>query len=104
MSIRFAVLGTVCLAVLSGCSIFSSRKAAEKSADVETRDVPYSARQDDEAPRHRILVLPFLEERLEGSKNSTEVARQTVVRELLKTRQFVAVSLEDFPQDPKKFL
>ncbi|NJL23844.1 MAG: hypothetical protein HC902_00765 [Calothrix sp. SM1_5_4] len=32
------------------------------------------------------------------------MARQTVIRELAKTRQFVVVALEDFPQDPKKFL
>lgn len=88
---------------LVACSSLSGNRKSEKSA-IDTRDVPYNAREDNEAPRHRLLVLPFLDERPDHSKAMTEVARQTVVRELLRTRQFVIVSPEDFPQDPKKFL
>ncbi len=84
-----------------GCNIFGSKKA-EKS--VEVKDVPAAARGEEEAPRHRILVLPFLDERFDKSKTVADVARSTVVRELVKTQQFVIVSLDDFPQDPKKFL
>ncbi|MBX3022348.1 MAG: hypothetical protein KF799_11805 [Bdellovibrionales bacterium] len=91
------------LLMLSACSSLSSKPPEQKSA-IETRDVPYSARGEEEAPRHRILVLPFLDERLDRSQAVSDVARQTVVRELLKTRQFVAVALEDFPHDPKKYL
>jgi TolB-like protein len=83
-----------------GCGMFSKR--AEKSK-IEVRDVPTVAR-DDEAPRHRILVLPFLDERLDKSKGVSDVARQAVIRELARTNQFVIVSLQDFPQDPGKFL
>lgn len=90
---------------LSGCAALSGSRGTEpKASSVETRDVPYNARGEDEAPRHRILVLPFLDERLDRSQTVSDVARQTVVRELLKTRQFVAVALEDFPHDPKKYL
>lgn len=70
----------------------------------EVRDVPLAARGEDQSPRHRVLVLPFLDERVDRSKSMGEVARQTVVRELLRTRQFVVVSPEEFPHDPKKFL
>lgn len=90
---------------LSGCSLLNGRASGgERASDVEVRDVPASARQEEEAPRHRVLVLPFLDERIDGSKAMSDVARQTVVRELLRTRQFVVVSPEDFPQDPKKFI
>lgn len=93
------------LLFLSSCAFLSNLRNNENPAPgAEVRDVPYSARGDDEAPRHRVLVLPFLEERLDQPKGTSEVARQTVVRELLRTRQFVVVSPEDFPQDPKKFL
>ncbi len=88
-------------AFLSGCSVLSPRRS---QSQVDVRDVPVVARGEDEAPRHRILVLPFLDERFGGSRTATEVARQTVIRELVKTRQFVIVALEDFPQDPKKFI
>src|SRR3984957_7544119 len=91
------------LAALTGCSSLSSNRNASKAPVIETKDVSSSAR-DDENPRHRLLVLPFLEERPDHSQAMTDVARQTVVRELLKTRQFVVVTPEDFPQDPKKFL
>src|SRR5258708_6744558 len=91
------------ISVISGCSSLGGSKA-DKTAPVETRDVGVNARGEDEAPRHRLLILPFLDERPDHSQVLTDVARQTVVRELLRTRQFVVVSPEDFPQDPKKFL
>ena len=90
--------------VLVGCSHLRQSGGIERStSSVEVRDVPDVAREE-EAPRHRIMVLPFLDERLDRSAAASEAARQGVVRELLRTRQFVAVSLNDFPQDPKKFL
>lgn len=96
------ILSLGLLAILTACTSLSARRNETKP--VETRDVPYNARNEEEAPRHRILVLPFLDERLDRTQAVSDVARQTVVRELLRTRQFVAVSLEDFPHDPKKFL
>lgn len=87
---------------LAGCSALSGRRAAQPSTEV--RDVSATARGEDEAPRHRILVLPFLDERLDKSKAVEDVARQTVLRELARTGQFVLVALEDFPQDTKKFI
>jgi hypothetical protein len=89
---------------LAACSHLSTTPNGPRAAAVETRDVPLTARGSDEAPRHRVLVLPFLDGRLNSSSGLMNVARQTVVRELFKTRQFVVVALEDFPQDPKKFL
>lgn len=89
--------------LVTGCSALSGRRA-EKPAPIEVKDVPASARGEEDAPRHRILVLPFLDERVDKSQTVGDVARQTVIRELVRTRQFVVVALEDFPQDPKKFL
>ena len=92
------------LVFICGCASLLGSHASDKSSTAEVRDVPYTARGEDESPRHRVLVLPFLDERLDRSSSVSEVARQTVVRELLRTRQFVVVSLDDFPHDPKKYL
>lgn len=81
-----------------------NRKAEAPAHDAETRDVPAQTREENEAPRHRVLVLPFLDERLDRAQAVAEAARQVMVRELANTRQFVLVSPSDFPQDPKKFL
>lgn len=89
--------------LVTGCSMFS-RKQEKTQAATEVRDVPVAARGEEEAPKHRVLVLPFLDERVDKAKAMGDVARQTVVRELSRTGQFVLVSLDDFPQDPKKFL
>lgn len=89
-------------AFITGCSVLGGR--TKEKSQTEVRDVPVAARGEDEAPRHRVLVLPFLDERLDKSQAMSEVARQTVVRELLRTNQFVVVSNDDFPQDPKKFI
>jgi hypothetical protein len=71
---------------------------------VEMRDVEPAAREGDEPPRHRVLVLPFLDEKATRSKKVAEAARDVLVHELARSRQFVIVSLSDFPQDPKKFV
>jgi len=92
------------LLAVVGCSHLFGSSKPDKGAQVETKDIPYNAREENEPPRHRLLVLPFLDERPDHSAAISDVARQTVVRELLRTRQFVVVSPEDFPQDPKKFL
>ncbi len=95
----------LCLFSTVGCAALSGLRANQNQAPgPEVRDVSSVARSEEEAPRHRVLVLPFLDERLEQSKGVSDVARQTVIRELARTRQFVVVSPEDFPQDPKKFL
>jgi hypothetical protein len=90
------------LVFATGCSMLGGRR--QEKAKVEVKDVPSVARGDEEAPKHRILVLPFLDERFDKSKTMGDVARQTVIRELSRTGQFVIVSLEDFPQDTAKFL
>jgi hypothetical protein len=99
--ITFLILfGALSLISVAGCG---SAKKKSESAKVEIRDVVVPPREE-EAPKHRILVLPFLQERLNGSEAVAESARQAVVRELASTGQFVMISLSDFPQDPKKFI
>lgn len=87
---------------LWGCSHLSGNRA--QKSDIETRDVPVDARGEDEAPRHRLLILPFLDERPDAPKAVTDIARSAVVRDLMRTRQFIVVSNDDFPHDPKKYL
>jgi hypothetical protein len=101
ISSRWLVLGVS--VGLWGCSHLSSNHN-DKKPDIETRDVAFDARGQDEAPKHRLLVLPFLDERPDRSAMMTDVARQTVVRELMRTGQFIVVSNDDFPHDPKKYL
>lgn len=87
--------------VLSACSFFEKRN--ETVAKPEVRDVPFESR-DEGGVRHRILVLPFLDEKTNRPMRVGEEARRGVIRELARTGQFVLVSTEDFPQDPKKLM
>jgi len=86
--------------LLVGCSLFQ-RTPTPSSAVV--KDVPYEARSGDNL-RHRVVVLPFLDVNLQRSQNAGEEARRTMVRELVRTGQFVVINPNDVPQDPKKFL
>jgi curli biogenesis system outer membrane secretion channel CsgG len=101
------IVGLLLLPLLA-CSALPSRSnqapTAAPSKDIEMRDVEVPARGAEEAPRNRVLVLPFLDEKPERSKKVAEAARTVLVRELLKSRQFIVIGLEDFPQDPKKFI
>lgn len=89
------------LVALTGCSLFDKKKEESK---IDTANVPYEAREADETPRSRILVLPFLDEKDARTKKVADESRRIVVAELQKTRRFVVVSNQDFPHDPKKYL
>lgn len=57
-----------------------------------------------EGVRHRVLILPFLDENLNRPEATSKAARESFLRELAYSRQFVVISLSDFPGDPKEFL
>ena len=103
MTSRF--FSSLLLLTFTGCAALSGSRSNDQKPNIDVREVPPVTRGEDDQPRHRLLVLPFLDERTDrSSQASAEVARQAVVRELLQTRQFVVVSNSDFPQDPKKYL
>lgn len=98
---RLAVVVATIFTIL-GCQ--TTPPAQKADAGVELRDVAVAARGDDETPRHRVLVLPFLDEKSDRNKKVANAARQELVRELMRTHQFIVISMDDFPQDPKKFI
>lgn len=67
------------------------------------RDVPYQARESD-LLKKKILVLPFIDSELQRSQNVKDIARRTVVEDLLETNNFIVVSNSDIGQDLKSFL
>lgn len=90
---------------LAGCSLFDDRPSSSATSAVVQRDIEYQARpSSDPNLRKRILVLPFIDEKTDRSKEVANSARQSLVFELLKSGQFVIVKNEDFPQDLGKFL
>ncbi len=84
---------------LSACSLFSSTQRPE----AKERDVPFTARASD-APRKRILILPFLDNNAERGAKLGELARTTLVRSLAKYDRFVFVSPQDLQKDPAQFV
>ncbi len=94
--------GLYILIILSAFSLFNCQ-SMNRSPGPVVRDVPFEARGE-EGVRHRIFVLPFLDERGDRPQRLLEEARQTVIRELLKTNQFVVTPTSDFPHDPAKFI
>ncbi len=85
--------------ILSSCATSPPRN----NLAAEVQDVPYRARTDsEETLRHRILVLPFLEDaKNQKYAKALEEARRVVVRELGLTRRFVILEPKDFPKDLK---
>ena len=100
---RYLILILTAMSV-SACGMLSNvQKSPYRAAQPEVRDVPYSARPGDEL-RKKVMVLPFLDQKVDRSKNVVETARRVVVNDLLRTRQFVIVNNTDFPQDVKSYL
>lgn len=99
----FKVILTVALVfVLINCSLIPEQRQ-QSMVKPEVREVLNDPRNEN-IIRHRILVLPFLDEQPSRGQRVADEARRSVIRELARTGQFVMVALEDFPQDPKKFL
>lgn len=98
--VTFSVFSAMIL-ILSGCAVFEPPKRV--SSAPELRDVVPDARGE-EGMRHRVLVLPFLDENLNRTEKASQVARDSFLRELARTGQFVVVALSDFPGDPKEYL
>lgn len=95
-------IGLVFLIVsVFGCSAL--RPIQRSNGEPEYRDVPVEARGI-EGVRHRVMVLPFIDENLNRSVEASKAARESFLRELGRSGQFVIVSLSDFPGDPKEFL
>lgn len=83
---------------LASCSLFEQRKAPQNK--VTQKDVPVAARESKMAePKKRVIVLPFLDVSTERSSDVAQVARKTLVQQLLATGQFVVVDNGDFPKD-----
>ncbi len=85
-----------------GCSVFSPKRGPRRKTP--TLDVPHYARGAKGGVKKRILVLPFLDEKLTRSSKIRNIARRALVHQIISTGQFVVVKNSDFPQDLKKFL
>lgn len=77
----------------------------QRSSSVATRNVPYEARGgSDDSPRKRVLVLPFLDDKVDRSRQVAETARRTLVKELAETGHLVIVRHEDIAQNLSQYL
>lgn len=79
------------------------QRSTVSSQTVSTKNVPFYARSGNNL-RKRILILPFLDEKKTRSQRVKKLARYTVVKELLKTKNFVIVRNSDFPRDFANFI
>ena len=86
---------------LGGCAQFNDRRPVAAPA-VEVRDVPFAARGENEAPRPRLLVLPFLEDRPNGDLG--EAARPALTRHLVAGGQVTIAGADELATDAKAYL
>lgn len=89
---------------LSSCSLVSPRSSVNRGQP-EVRDVGSLSRDSREmSPKKRIIVLPFLDATGGRTSAAAEVARETFIRALRKTDDFVVVANSDFPKDVATYL
>jgi hypothetical protein len=106
ISIRTFQSSSLTTALLLASSLILGACATPQRAPqrrVEVKDVPVDARTGEEM-RKRVIVLPFLDSELSRSENVINVARKTVVEDLMSTRQFIVINNSDFPTDLAGFL
>lgn len=97
----------VSLILVSGCSLIQ-RRADNVASSVPEKNLPYET--PTEAPRKRVLVLPFIDTSgIKGGQGTHTTsaalgARASLISWLNSTERFVVVSPEDFPKDLNQFL
>lgn len=89
---------------MAACSLMGPRSMSAKGAQAEIRDVPFQAREKlDLSPRKRVLVLPFIDNTGRHSRASV-TARESFIRALRRTDDFVVIANSDFPKDVATYL
>lgn len=88
--------------ILAGCTVLSGNQA-RRSNFVPEKDVALRVRGVSDAPKKRVLILPFLDAKETRSADVAEQARRSVVQALNESGQFLVIANEDFPQDLGKF-
>jgi hypothetical protein len=83
---------------LSACSLVTPRAPSKDGARPEVREVTQNARNADSTLRKRVIVLPFIDATPTGATKGAQVARETFVRALKKTDEFIVVNNDDFPK------
>ncbi|MBX9766122.1 MAG: hypothetical protein K2X47_02535 [Bdellovibrionales bacterium] len=88
---------------LFGCGTLFGERSQKDVPQPQVRDVSLKARPDLLEPRRRVIVLPFLDQSIHRSSQVADVARKTLIRQLLSSDQVVIVDPQDFPKDLSGF-
>lgn len=86
---------------LAACGLLQVDSRSSEAPMV--REVPYQARESEEL-RKKLLVLPFLDSDPQRSKAVVEIARRSVVEDLVGSGNFIILNNSDFPQDLSSYL
>lgn len=90
--IQFA-LNLVLIFVLMGCSLFEPK---ERKIIRQTKEpLPHVNAAGETTPRHRLLVLPFLDSSTQRSQEVRDRARKSFITELNKTGELITIGSED---------
>jgi len=96
------MIASACALFLAGCSLLNPKPPAQVIGP-EIHDVPLQARSGDLSPRKRIMVLPFIDAGAHSEK-AANAARDTFIRGLKRSDEFVIVASSDFPKDVASFI
>jgi hypothetical protein len=102
--VRFVLILSLLSLVISGCSLFQ-RHDEKSKPKVRVVEVPAQIRADaDDSLKHRIIVLPFLDENVSRSSQVAEASRRALIAELNRLGRFVIINNDDLPKRPSEFI
>jgi len=103
MGLRFGMLliPILMLGTLSACVMEPTDQPKIKK---EIKDVNQVARKEDQGPRKRLMILPFLDVSPDRSQELRDEARTEFIRELNKTGDVIALDSKDLKLDTQKMI
>ena len=91
---------------VTGCGLFSGVRSGARKGEtrqMQLKDVPLRVRGAFDAPKKRVMVLPFLDSKTTRSPLVAQRARKAVIHSLNMTGQFLVIRNDDFPRDLTEF-
>lgn len=85
--------------LVSACATTETSQPVIKK---EIKDVSFQARKDDESPRKRLMILPFLDNNEARPQKLRDDARTEFIRELNKHGDVIVIDSRDLKQDFSK--
>lgn len=99
---KIRILCVIAFLTALGCSSDEKKTEGQPAIKKQVKDVPSQARKDDQSPRKRMMVLPFLDVSESRPQSLREKVQKEFIKELNNSGRVIVVDSKDLKLDLQK--